>query len=108
MTCDSWLLSPVLRELLPERSNILLFQSAFDIVEVDADDRSSLRWVFGRDDIPPAELAEGTSLQRGIKMLLLNGGSVGSAVGTLKADPWPEAVTQRHQSGHAAERAIRM
>lgn len=94
MSCDSWLLSPILRTLLPERSNILLFQSAFDIVEVDTDDSSSLRWVFGRDDIPPAELPESTSLQRGIKTLLLSGGKVGSAVGNLRTDPWTEVATQ--------------
>ncbi|WP_310604489.1 acyltransferase domain-containing protein, partial [Anaerosporobacter sp.] len=33
--CDSWLLSPALKELLPETSNIILFQDAFEIKEWD-------------------------------------------------------------------------
>lgn len=32
--CDSWLLSPVLKEFLPESSNIVCFQNLFEVVKV--------------------------------------------------------------------------
>jgi len=89
MVCDSWMLSPVLRELLPQGSNILAFQASFDITKVNPESPHATRWIFGRDDQPLDSLSERTSLQRATKALLLRGGNVGSAVGTLRNDPWP-------------------
>ncbi|MDR3472107.1 MAG: acyltransferase domain-containing protein [Devosia sp.] len=88
MFCDSWMLSPVLHDLLPARSNILAFQESFDLIEIDPANRHATRWIFGRDDLPLTDLSEGTSLQRNTKALLLKGGNIGSAVGKLRADPW--------------------
>ncbi len=65
--CESWLLSPVLKELLPENS-----------------DRDYIEWVF---QAPPGteirQLPEKTSLQRNVKRLLLEGGNVGAACGII-------------------------
>ncbi len=88
MVCDSWLLSPVLTKLLPENSNILGFQKVFELTHVDHSNDSSIRWVYGRTDIPMQELPEQTSLQMKIKAYLLEGGSIGAAKGRLKEDPW--------------------
>lgn len=82
-TCDSWLMSPVLRRLLPGTSNIAAFQDRFRIIDT-ANDREYIEWLF---QVPEhtayEELPERTSLQRKVKALLLDGGSVGSAFGVM-------------------------
>ena len=87
-TCESWLLSPVLKELLPPSSWILRFQEAFDLLETHPEDNSALEWVFyvaqGQyRNLDVRKLPESTSLQRKMKELLLRGGAPGSARGIL-------------------------
>ncbi|PWV95549.1 hypothetical protein DFQ01_12620 [Paenibacillus cellulosilyticus] len=88
MVCDSWLLAPILAQLLPENSNIVRFQKAFDLIRVDETNDSSIRWVYGRTDLPVQELPESTSLQKKIKAILLEGSTIGAAYGRLQDDPW--------------------
>ena len=89
MTCESWLLSPALKDLLPEDSRIRGFQRAFDIGEADtSDDSAALEWVFKlaagqQAGYAPEALPEDTRLQRGVKALMLGGGHLGSAKGAL-------------------------
>lgn len=85
---ESWLLSPVLKELLPQNSKILMFQEAFDVTEVFPDEKDYIAWIFQLSDeqIKSAvfsELPEKTTLQKNTKKLLLEGGNVGSASGIL-------------------------
>lgn len=87
--CESWLLSPVLRQFLPEGSRILAFQNLFDITETNPEDNAYLEWAFGLapGQIEHAELSvlqESTSLQRSLKQYVLQGGRVGSGAGILK------------------------
>ncbi|WP_277472890.1 MULTISPECIES: acyltransferase domain-containing protein [unclassified Paenibacillus] len=88
MVCSSWLLSPALAELLPENSNIVCFQKAFDLTRIDETKDSAIRWVYGRTDLPIHDLPERTSLQKKIKARMLEGGIIGAADGKLLADPW--------------------
>ena len=81
--CTSWLLSPALKECLPENSRILSFQSEYEVTEVFPDHDQFITWVYKRPDIPLADLPEGTSLQRNLKKYLLAGGKVGEAAGRL-------------------------
>lgn len=82
--CDSWLLSPKLKELLPETSNILSFQRRFSITHVNTENRDFIGWLFRAEPGTPAEaLPEETSLQRKTKQLLLAGGNIGEAAGIL-------------------------
>ena len=86
--CESWLLSPVLKELLPPGTRIRRFQEAFDLTEEDPDDISALEWVFyvaggQQHSVNYTGLPENTSLQRKLKALLLNGRKPGNARGTL-------------------------
>lgn len=88
MECESWLLSPVLASLLPENSNILSFQRAFEIISQDPEPQDVLEWVFrltqGQQETTPLEaLPEETCLQRSMKAFLLSGGKVGVAQGRL-------------------------
>lgn len=88
MLCDSWMLSSVLRELLPPTSRILGFAAAFDLIEIDPANRHAIRWIFGKDDLPIENMAEGTSLQRKAKALFRSGGNIGSAIGRLRPEAW--------------------
>lgn len=84
-TCDSWLLSPVLRSLLPEKSNILSFQKRFDIIQENKEDREYIEWLFQVPaDTDYEALPVETGLQRNVRELLLNGGAVGCAYGVMK------------------------
>lgn len=83
MKCESWLLAPALQKLLPEHSNILEFQRAFEIEKVDEEAKDVLEWVFKNPNLALAELPEDTSLQRKMKQYLLQGGKVGVAFGRL-------------------------
>lgn len=85
-TCDSWLLSPVLNQLLPASSNIADFRRRFKIVNINKEDCKYISWLFQRPlDTIPDQLPERTSLQRSVKKLLLDGKSVGAAFGVMKA-----------------------
>ena len=104
--CDSWLLAPALKELLPTTSNIISFQNMFKIVETKPDSMGFVEWVFKQDtsdivrtepnemgitemlyqkrDINMDEMPENTSLQKNIKAYIKAGGSIGEALGILK------------------------
>lgn len=88
MFCDSWLLSPALKKLLSEDSNIIRFQKSFTIENVVYDNNSFMYWVYKRDDIPWEKLPENTSLQRRMKEYILDGGKIGVAFGKLVCDPF--------------------
>ncbi len=84
-TCNSWLMSPALRPLLPERSNILSFQERFDIVQEDREDQEYIEWLFQVPvDTDHRELPADSSLQKKVKELLLSGGAIGSAYGFME------------------------
>ena len=86
--CESWLLSPVLKELLPPSSRILRFQNLFTLQSTDPEDDAALEWVFGiaqgqREGLDLRTLKEETALQRGLKARLLQGGHCGSGFGVM-------------------------
>lgn len=81
--CDSWLLSPALKLLLPSSSNILYFQNSFEIIRVDEQSNAFLEWIYLRNDLPYDDLPESTSLQRALKTYLLQGGKIGWTFGKL-------------------------
>jgi len=82
--CDSWLLSPNLKNVLANDSNILQFQSGFELIKVNSDDMEFMEWVFKDHKLPLDELPEDTSMQRKLKGYLKNGGKIGSAYGYLR------------------------
>lgn len=84
-TCNSWLLSPMLKKLLPENSNILSFQKRFDLVQEDKEDREYIEWLFQvPSDTKYKDLPVKTSLQKKARNLLLHGENIGSAYGIIK------------------------
>lgn len=88
MTCESWLLAPALRQMLPETSNILAFQQAFRITGTDPEVEDVLEWVYRltkeqQKSLLYSELPEETSLQKKMKAFLLAGGRIGVASGVF-------------------------
>ena len=83
--CSSWLLSPSLRDLLSEDSNIIKFQSRYTISDFDEENESYKLWLFKRRDCRIEEFPQNTSLQRKAKQYLVNGGKIGAATGWFSA-----------------------
>jgi len=86
--CDSWLLSPALKRLLPPGSRILDFQAAFDLTGTNPKSNDVLQWVFGLSEAQKADcrledLPENTTLRRNMKAFMQSGGEVGNAEGVL-------------------------
>lgn len=81
--CESWLLSPALKQLLPKTSNIILFQELFEVESVDYDSMAVLDWVYPGEKCEFADLSEQTSLQKKMKKFLLDGKKVGWAKGKV-------------------------
>lgn len=87
MVCDSWLLSPALRPMLSQSSNIRAFAARFTIKEYHSQDKEFFRWLFAVDTNTPLEqLPEQTGLQRAAKAYLQAGGSIGAAYGVMCSD----------------------
>lgn len=82
--CHSWLLSPALKELLPESSNIIKFQNLFTITETDKTSMDFMMWIFKTIDSSVENLPENTSLQRNVKEYLKAGGQVGDGKGYIR------------------------
>ncbi len=73
-----WMLSPELKDILPETSNIIAFQNDYLVYPMKNAATDALLYVFGIEgktitDISFAELPEDNSLQRGIKKKGLEG-----------------------------------
>lgn len=82
--CDSWLLSPALKDLLESESKIIQFQNMFEIQSVDYDSPWFMGWVYPGFDGELKDLPEKTRLQSAMKAYLLGGKKVGSARGVLR------------------------
>ena len=85
--CHSWLLSPNLKEILPETSRIRYFQDQFTVLSTEPSD-DYLEWAFQRSDASVENLPERTSLQRSIKAFLLKGGVFHNGMGVLINEPF--------------------
>ena len=81
--CASWLLSPVLQDLLKPDSRILEFQSDYKIINYIADNDSYMVWVYKRKYEDLKSLPETTTLAKNIKNHLLGGGKIGIGYGIL-------------------------
>lgn len=82
--CESWLLSPALKDLLDDDSNIINFQKYFTIENVDYESMAVLDWVFPGYTEISEQLPDSTSLQKSMKDYLMQGKKVGWAKGVMK------------------------
>ncbi len=84
--CESWMLWPAHREMLPETSNIRVFMERFDIIESWEKPGVNDLWrIFGYlQDYSPNRLPRRTGLQRAYAdRLARNGGLTGGGYGVL-------------------------
>ena len=83
--CSSWMLSPALQEILPEKSRVRQFGARFSVAKWEEDSPAFREWIFpSAKDAAIEDLPESTSLQRAVKKHLLAGGKLGWADGILK------------------------
>ena len=81
--CTSWLLSPVLEQLLPSDSKILGFQRRFTLEGVEDSEEYKV-WLFKNPSLLPENFPENTTLQRNAKAFILSGGKIGAGTGRIK------------------------
>ena len=85
----TWLLSPEVKEILSNDSNIVKFQSMFNIIEFEENIDDFLNFVF--DAVMEKEyykdLPEKTTLQKGLKRKLLNNEILHLGLGVIKNIP---------------------
>ena len=85
--CHSWLLSPELRTILPENSNILAFARDYTILQTRmAPTSSAVSFIFHVPGVPAdlETLPEETSLQKALKTHLQGGKTINTAFGILE------------------------
>ena len=79
--CESWLVSPKLKELLGEDSNIIKFMGLFENYGIVYPFRQAEQRVFGAIREQKEEYPEHTSLQRALKKYVLDGKEPGMGQG---------------------------
>lgn len=82
-TCSSWLLSPALKELLPEGSGILAFQSDFTLLSTNPESRQAEERIYGPILDDPSGYPEDTTLRRNAKAWLMAGKKIPSGYGVI-------------------------
>lgn len=83
LVCDSWLMSPALKHLLPATSNIRQFQNRFQVVAVDSAAHQAEERLFGAWQADPERYDTHTALQKRAKAWLQAGKQIGMAVGVM-------------------------
>ncbi|MEG0693182.1 MAG: acyltransferase domain-containing protein [Oscillospiraceae bacterium] len=82
--CHSWIISPNLKQVLAETSNIVKFLELFEIYSFNPDSEGYKLWVFKNDNLRIDEFPQDTSLQRNIVTYLRQGGKIGEAGGIIR------------------------
>lgn len=82
--CHSWLLDSQLKGMLNDSSNILSFQTRFEIFNEGEIGTDFIEWLYHTKSTDYTTLPKNTSLQRNIKNHLLSGGVIRNAYGRLK------------------------
>lgn len=83
---QTWLLSPELKDILSESSNIMKFQKKFNIIEYEECTKDFLNFVFNivLGKVEYKALPENTKLQKGLKRKLIIGEKLHLGLGFLK------------------------
>lgn len=87
LVCNTWLLSPGLKNILPETSNIIKFQKLFQMYATQEESSEAIKNIFGKNVGELETLPEDTSLQKNAKAYLLQGKSLGNGKGIIHNYP---------------------
>ena len=79
--CESWFLSPKLKEILRADSNIIRYQNRFALIETDMDSRSCERYIFGKFQSNFKNYKATNRLGEYVLSLLKRGEYIGEATG---------------------------
>lgn len=83
---ESWLLYSKNKEFMSAASNIVNFQTMFDLVYSYADDRQAIERIFGNREHNAENYPEKTTLQRSAKKYIIDGKSLGVGIGIIDKD----------------------
>lgn len=83
---ESWLLFDENYLFMQSSSNILQFQSLFEIVDSLPIDAQAIERIFGKRQLFKKRYPENTSLQRSAKEFMLKGGRMGIGIGVIPKD----------------------
>ncbi|MDE5669860.1 MAG: acyltransferase domain-containing protein [Eubacterium sp.] len=83
--CESWLLYEKNKEFMNKNSNILQFQSLFNIAYSVEEDGQAIERIFGKKEKDVSCYKQETSLQKSAKEYMQNGGKLGIGIGYIKA-----------------------
>ncbi|MBE6895784.1 MAG: hypothetical protein E7477_01680 [Ruminococcaceae bacterium] len=81
-TCHSWLLSPVLKDILPKESNIIKFQNRFTLIAYDPNDMQAEERIFDKQFGANAN----SSLAKKVRELNEKGKHIGCGIGIIKRE----------------------
>ena len=81
--CESWMLSPQLKDFLDDSSNIIMFLKDYELYGVHSDDNNFYSNIFVKKPDDLHSLPEKTRLQRAIKTYLLAGGKLEAGRGFM-------------------------
>lgn len=84
LVCDSWMLAPGLRDLLPPDSGILRFAQDYVLYGENPEDTSPYRWVFHSPDGKLDHFPTQTTLQKNLLAYYRSGRNLGSAAGIFR------------------------
>ena len=83
--CESWLLYDKNKEFMDDNSNILKFQSLFNIAYSVDEEKQAIERIFGKKEKDVHCYKQETSLQKSAKKYMENGGTLGLGIGYIKA-----------------------
>ena len=85
VVCGSWLIDPVLKDILGENSNIVSFQNHFLKVSVKNTGKAVFKFIFKKpdDNFDISELPENTRLEKAVKHMYLNNKAVYELYGVI-------------------------
>ncbi|WP_448916623.1 acyltransferase domain-containing protein [Eubacterium ramulus] len=82
--CESWLLFPANKEILPEHSNIRSFLADYDVYRTIENNKDLWRIYYGAEQNGFEHLPESTGLERAYKNWLLSGHMAGQSWGVYR------------------------
>lgn len=83
MFCESWLLYVENYAFMSTSSNILQFQSLFEIVYSEPNDKQAIERIFGKRHLNKNKYPENTTLQKHAKAYMKSGNKLGIGIGVI-------------------------
>lgn len=84
--CESWLLFEDNKRFMKPSSNILQFQTLFEIISSIKIEQQAIERIFGKRHIIKARYPEKTSLQKSAKEYIRKGNKMGIGIGIINKD----------------------